>query len=55
MTRTNFPVARGGRPEGRDLRAPIIGKGQDDALVERVFTLETLSNVRELRSVLQTA
>lgn len=41
--------------KARDLCEPIIGKGQTDALVERVFTLETLANVRDLRSVLQTA
>ena len=37
----------------RDLCEPVIGKGQTDALVEQVFALETLSNVRALRSLLQ--
>jgi 2-methylcitrate dehydratase PrpD len=41
--------------KARDLCEPIVGKGQTDALVERVFTLEKLSNVRDLRSVLQKA
>src|ERR1700733_11340341 len=41
--------------KARDLCEPIIGKAQTDALVQRVFTLEKLSNVRDLRSVLQRA
>jgi 2-methylcitrate dehydratase PrpD len=41
--------------KARDLCEPIIGKGQTDALVERVLTLEKLSSVRDLRSVLQKA
>jgi 2-methylcitrate dehydratase PrpD len=39
--------------KAHDLCEPIIGKAQTDALVEKVFTLEKLSNVRDLRSVLQ--
>nr|WP_294518725.1 MmgE/PrpD family protein [uncultured Rhodopila sp.] len=41
--------------KARDLCEPIIGKQQTDALVERVFTLEKLPNVRDLRRVLQKA
>jgi len=41
--------------KAHDLCEPVIGKGQTDALVERVFALERLSNVRDLRSVLQTS
>ena len=41
--------------KARDLCEPIIGKAQVDTLVERVSTLETLANVRDLRSVLQKA
>ena len=41
--------------KARDLCEPGIGKGQTDALVSRVFALETVSNVRDLRSVLQTS
>lgn len=39
--------------KARDLCEPIIGKPQMDALVDKVFTLETLRSVREFRSVLQ--
>ncbi len=39
--------------KARDLCEPTIGKQQSDALVQRVFTLEKLSNVRDLRSILQ--
>jgi 2-methylcitrate dehydratase PrpD len=39
--------------KARDLCEPIIGKGQTDALVTRVFTLESLENVRDLRGLLQ--
>jgi len=50
------PMSRGEViQKARDLCEPIIGKGQTDALVERVFTLEKLPNVRDLRSVLQKA
>jgi 2-methylcitrate dehydratase PrpD len=41
--------------KARDLCAPVIGKAQTDALVEKVFSLETVSNIRDLRSVLQKA
>jgi 2-methylcitrate dehydratase PrpD len=41
--------------KAHDLCEPIIGKGQTDALVDKVFALEKLSNVRDLRSVLQKA
>jgi 2-methylcitrate dehydratase PrpD len=39
--------------KARDLCEPTIGKQQSDALVQRVFTLEKLSNVRDLRSIIQ--
>jgi 2-methylcitrate dehydratase PrpD len=38
--------------KAHDLCEPIIGKGQTAALVEKVFTLEKLPNICELRSVL---
>ena len=38
-----------------DLCVPIIGKEQTDALVEKVFALETLPNLRDLRTVLRKA
>ena len=41
--------------KARELCIPIIGKGQTTALVEKVFALETLKNIRELRSVLRRA
>ena len=41
--------------KARDLCEPTIGKEQMDALVEMVFSLEKLPNVRDLRSVLQKA
>ncbi len=39
--------------KARDLCEPIIGKDQTNALVTRVFALESLDNVRDLRSLLQ--
>ncbi len=39
--------------KARDLCEPIIGKGQTEALVTRVFALEGLANVRDLRGLLQ--
>jgi 2-methylcitrate dehydratase PrpD len=39
--------------KARDLCEPMIGKPQTDALIERVFALERLGSVRDLRSVLQ--
>jgi 2-methylcitrate dehydratase PrpD len=39
--------------KARDLCEPIIGKGQTEALVTRVFALEGLANVRDLRALLQ--
>jgi 2-methylcitrate dehydratase PrpD len=41
--------------KARDLCEPIIGKGQTGALIDRVFTIEKLANIRDLRSVLQKA
>ncbi len=41
--------------KARDLCAPVIGKAQTDALVEKVLALETLQTVRDLRSVLRKA
>ena len=38
-----------------DLCVPVIGKAQTAALVEKVFALEKLRNVRDLRSVLRKA
>ena len=39
--------------KAHDLCDPVIGKAQTEALVQRVLTLETLSNVRDLRGLLQ--
>ena len=41
--------------KARGLCEPVIGKAQTNTLIERVFALEKLRNVRELRSVLQKA
>jgi 2-methylcitrate dehydratase PrpD len=41
--------------KARDLCGPVIGKEQTDALVENVLGIETLQNVRDLRSVLRKA
>ena len=41
--------------KARDLCVPVIGKEQTNALVEKVFALEKLRNVREFRSVLRRA
>ncbi|WP_216851254.1 MmgE/PrpD family protein [Acidisphaera sp. L21] len=39
--------------KARDLCEPVIGKPQVDAMIEKVFALETLPDIRALRSVLQ--
>lgn len=39
--------------KARDLCVPTIGKKQTDALIEKVFSLEKLRNVRDLRTVLR--
>ena len=39
--------------KARDLCEPIIGRGQTEALIEKILTIEKLANVRDLRSVLQ--
>ena len=41
--------------KARDLCEPIVGKSQVNALIEKVFALEKLRSVRDLRSVLQKA
>jgi 2-methylcitrate dehydratase PrpD len=41
--------------KARDLCIPVIGKAQTNALVEKVFALEKLRNVRDLRGVLRKA
>ena len=41
--------------KARDLCVPVIGKEQTNALVEKVFALEKLRNVRDLRTVLRKA
>jgi 2-methylcitrate dehydratase PrpD len=41
--------------KARDLCEPVIGKGQTSALIARVLALEDLSNVRDLRPLLQKA
>jgi 2-methylcitrate dehydratase PrpD len=38
--------------KARGLCVPIIGKAQTDALVQQVFALEKLPNIRDLRRVL---
>ncbi len=39
--------------KARDLIAPVLGKARCSTLIEKVFRLETLSDIRELRPLLQ--
>ena len=39
--------------KARDLITPILGAGTFDKLAERIFDLEHLKSVRELRPLLQ--
>jgi 2-methylcitrate dehydratase PrpD len=39
--------------KGRDLIAPVLGTARCSSLIEKVFSLETLSDIRELRPLLQ--
>ncbi len=41
--------------KSRDLLAPILGTDQSDRLIETVFNIEAVSNIRALRSLLQTS
>lgn len=41
--------------KARDLITPVLGASKCRSLIERVFALETLRNVRELRALLQTS
>ena len=39
--------------KARDLIAPVLGTASCSTLIEKVFHLETLSDIRELRPLLQ--
>jgi hypothetical protein len=39
--------------KARDLIAPILGAKKCDTLVEKLLALETVKDIRELRSLLQ--
>jgi 2-methylcitrate dehydratase PrpD len=39
--------------KGRNLIAPVLGTASCSSLIEKVFSLETLSDIRELRPLLQ--
>jgi 2-methylcitrate dehydratase PrpD len=41
--------------KAKDLIVPVLGVGKFDRLAERIFALETVQNVQELRPLLQTA
>lgn len=41
------------RTKARDLMTPVIGPASTAKLIERIFALETITNVRELRPLLQ--
>jgi hypothetical protein len=39
----------------RDLIAPVLGEATADQLIDRVLALESISDIRELRPLLQRA
>jgi len=39
--------------KARDLTAPILGREKSDKLIESVFAIETITDVRSLRPLLQ--
>jgi hypothetical protein len=39
--------------KARDLMAPILGREKSDRLIETVFAIETVTDVRNLRPLLQ--
>ena len=39
--------------KARDLTAPILGREKSDKLIETVFAIETIADVRSLRPLLQ--
>jgi hypothetical protein len=41
--------------KARDLVEPVIGKANTSALVDKIFGIEKVKDIRELRSVLQKA
>jgi hypothetical protein len=41
--------------KARDLTAPVLGKDKADRLIETVYAIETVSDVRNLRPLLQTS
>ena len=43
------------RAKARDLMAPVLGQASASSLIERVFALETVADVRSLRPLLQRA
>ena len=50
-------LSRGSREEligkARDLIVPVLGAAKFERLVEKIFALETVKNVTELRPLLQ--
>ena len=41
------------RTKARDLMAPVIGQASTSKLIDRVFALESVKDIRELRPLLQ--
>src|SRR5262249_29406655 len=39
--------------KARDLMAPVLGREKSDRLIEKVFAIEAIANVRELQALLQ--
>ncbi len=39
--------------KARDLMAPVLGRAQTSRLIDRVFDLEKVKDIRELRPLLQ--
>jgi hypothetical protein len=40
--------------KARDLMAPVLGKEKTAKLIDRIFALESVTDIRELRPLLQT-
>jgi hypothetical protein len=41
--------------KARDLIEPVLGKASSTALIDKIFALENVKDIRELRGVLQKA
>jgi hypothetical protein len=39
--------------KARDLTAPVLGRQKSDRLIETVFAIETVTDIRSLRPLLQ--